>query len=81
MANDKPFLKRHAAIALGFHIAIFVCLTVSSFLVVVLIGLLLIPAFWVIGLVCSVMGAMAANKGENYDPPVIGPMIANVFKV
>jgi uncharacterized membrane protein len=75
MATDKPFLKRHAAMALGLNIAVMILYAV---LFITIIGPLVV---WVAAIVFSIMGAVAANKGEAYDVPLIGPMLANMFKV
>ena len=37
-----------------------------------MIGLATYPAFFILGLVYSILAGMAANRGEWYDVPVIG---------
>ena len=39
---------------------------------VVLIGMVTLPAFWILGLVFSILAGLAANKGDWYEIPVIG---------
>lgn len=76
IANDKPFVKKHAAICLGFQISMAV---ISVLLVVTIVGAILAPLVWIFGLVVCIMAAMAATRGEEYMPPVVGPMIAKMF--
>jgi hypothetical protein len=76
ISNDKPFVKKHAAICLGFQIATAV---ISVVLFVTIVGALLVPVVGIFGLVVCIMAAMAANRGEEYMPPVVGPMIAKMF--
>lgn len=75
ISSDKPFAKRHAAMSLGLQIAVFI-LCILTFITIV--GPFVV---WVLGLVFSIMGGMAANKGDHYDVPGAGKMIANIFKV
>lgn len=78
IATDKPFVKRHAAMCLGLQLAGTIIIVV---LIVTVVGILLVPVIWIALLVFIIMGGLAANKGENYDVPVVGKMIANIFKV
>ncbi|MBS1726175.1 MAG: DUF4870 domain-containing protein [Armatimonadetes bacterium] len=81
ISNDKPFAKRHAAMALGFEIAMTICSIISGILMAVLIGLIILPVVIIFALVINIMGGMAASRGENYEPPIFGPMIAKMFNV
>ena len=81
ISNEKPFTKRHAAMALGLHVAAFIGYIISGFLMIILIGVLTYIATGIFVLVVCIMGGMAANKGEAYDPPLLGKTIANIFKV
>lgn len=78
IAGDKPFVKRHAAMALGLNIALFIVVVI---LIITVIGALLAPLVGLAALVFGIMGAMAANKGEKFDVPGVGPMIAKMFNV
>jgi uncharacterized protein len=78
ISTDKPFAKRHAAMSLGLHLgASIICFVLA----ITIVGILLIPVVYLVVLVFVIMGGLAANKGETYDVPGIGPMIANLFKV
>ena len=67
--------------ALGLHIAAFIGYIISGFLMVILIGFLTYLAVGLFVLVVCIMGGMAANKGETYEVPLLGKMIANMFKI
>ena len=43
---------------------------VASVLIFAFIGLLLLPAIWVLSVVFSILAALAANKGEYYTYPL-----------
>jgi uncharacterized Tic20 family protein len=81
IAKDKPFVYRQSAQALAFHIAIFCGFIVAGLLMFVLIGFLLYPVVGIFALVISIMGAIAANKGEDYVPPLTGALAKAMFKV
>ena len=54
---------------------------ISGILMMVLIGFLTYAVVGIFVLVVCIMGGMAANKGETYEVPLLGKMIANMFKV
>jgi uncharacterized membrane protein len=81
ISKDKPFVYRHAAQALAFHLVIFCAAIVASMLLIVLIGLFLFPVIGIFALVITIMGAMAANRGEDYDPPLTSGLAKALFKV
>jgi uncharacterized protein len=73
--DRDPFIRRHATQALNFQIIISIGYFVSFLLIFVLIGLLGYPLFFVVSVVFSIMGALAANKGEEYAYPFIPQMV------
>src|SRR5262249_16082189 len=68
--NGDPFVKDQAAQALNFHIRDSIPVVVSSVLILALIGIILLPIVWIGAVIFSIMGAMAANKGEWYRYPI-----------
>lgn len=70
--DQSKFVAYHALQALLLHAVVVLGYLLSSFLLVVLIGFLTYPAFFVLGLVYSLLAGIAANKGEWYEIPVIG---------
>ncbi|WP_210744739.1 DUF4870 domain-containing protein [Nocardia flavorosea] len=71
MYKDRDeFVRRHAVHALNFQILLFISMMVSALLSIILIGLILLPIVWILGLVFSIMAGIAANKGEEYKYPM-----------
>ena len=81
IAKDKPFVYRHSAVALTLTIVTFVAYMISIPLVAVLIGLLLLPIVAIFHIAIGVMGALAANKGDDFNPPIVGPLAKSMFKI
>lgn len=67
--SSKPFVIDQSKEALNFQITIAIAYIVSSILVVVLIGTLMLAAVWVANLVLCIMAAVKANNGEAYRYP------------
>jgi len=78
IAKDKPFVYRHACQALALMI---VCNVLIFILVVTVIGILLVPLVGLFALIVTIMGAVAANKGDEYDPPLTTGLARAMFKV
>lgn len=72
--DQSKFVAFHALQALILHAVVVVGYILSSFLVIVLIGFLTYPAFFIIGLVYSILAGLAANRGDWYEIPVIGKL-------
>ena len=73
--DRDPYIRRHAVQALNFQIIIAIGYFLSSLLMVVVIGFLTYPLFFILSLVLSIMAAMAANKGEEYTYPMVPKMV------
>jgi len=70
LKDRGPFIRAHAATALNFQITLLIAYVVASILIFAFIGLLLLPAIWVLSIVFSILAALAANKGEYYTYPL-----------
>lgn len=81
IAKDKPFVHRHSAMALALTIVTTIGFIASAFLMAVLIGFLLYPAVGIFHLVICIKGAMEANKGNEYDPPIAAAMAKSMFGI
>lgn len=68
--DDQPFAKHHAAEALNFQISVFIAYFVSTLLILVLVGLILLPIVFIANIVLSILAAVAANRGEWYRYPL-----------
>jgi hypothetical protein len=73
--DRDPFIRRHATQALNFQIIVAIAYAVSWVLTLVFIGFLTGLAAWVCLLVFSIIAAIAANKGQDYDYPLIPQMV------
>lgn len=80
IAKDKPHVFHHAAQCLTFSIVMAVLWIISFVLAFVVIGALLMPILGLIGLVIVIMGAIAANAGSRFEPPVTGNFSKSWFK-
>ena len=67
--DTMPFAAEQAKEALNFNITAAIAAIVASISMIVLIGFLLLPVVVLAWLVLTIMGAMAANRGENYRYP------------
>ena len=72
--DQSKFVGFHALQALFLHAAVVLGYILSGLLVFVFIGFLTYPAFFILGLVFSILAGLAANRGEWYEIPVIGPI-------
>ncbi len=69
--KDKgPFIRAHAATALNFQITLLIAYIAGVVLSIVLIGLFVLLAAWILSIVFGIMAALAANKGEWYTYPM-----------
>ena len=73
--DRDPFIRRHSAQALSFQIVATIAFIISAVLQFILIGYLTGFATWVAVVVFSIIGAMAANKGEEYTYPMIPKIV------
>lgn len=68
--DDSPFVDRHGKSALNFQFTLLIAFVVSFILIFVLIGILTTLALMIVALVFPIMGAIAANKGQEYTYPM-----------
>jgi uncharacterized Tic20 family protein len=64
------FVRRHAVEALNFNLSMMIWLLISTVLIVVLIGIVLLPALGLLYLIATILGAMAASRGEEFRYPL-----------
>jgi len=71
MYKDRgPFVRRNAANSLNIQITMGIVLLVSLPLMFVLIGFVTFAAAFVVALVLHIIGAVRANAGDWWDPPI-----------
>ena len=73
--DRDPFIRRHSAQALNFHITLFIVYVVSFILMLVLIGFFTFFAAAICALVFTIQAAVAANDGREYTYPLVPKMI------
>jgi uncharacterized Tic20 family protein len=66
----SAFLDRTAKEALNFQLTLLIGYVVSFALACFLIGFILLPIVWIVGIVFMIMGAIAVSKFEDYRYPV-----------
>lgn len=70
-----PFVRQHAANSLNVQIIAAIGLVVSTILMIVLIGFVLYPVVIVAAVVIHVIGAIKANNGEWWMPPLTPALV------
>jgi uncharacterized Tic20 family protein len=68
--KESAFVRRHAVESLNFQISLLIYSAVSALLILVLIGLILLPAVWVFALVVIILATVQAANGEDYRYPL-----------
>ncbi|MFN3865207.1 MAG: DUF4870 domain-containing protein [Demequina sp.] len=68
--DRSAFVNQEAKEALNFSILLVIAYFVGGILVFVFVGFFILIAAWVCSIIFGVMGAVAANKGQNYRYPV-----------
>jgi uncharacterized Tic20 family protein len=69
-AKESSFVRDQAAESLNFQITLVLAYIVSGALILVLVGLLLLPAVVIVHLVYGVIAATKANQGVAYRYPI-----------
>lgn len=70
-AKDRgPGARRYAAGALNVQISVAIAAAISWVLMIVLIGFVTLPLVLLFGIIVHAVGALKANKGESFDPPL-----------
>jgi uncharacterized Tic20 family protein len=69
LKDRSPLVRENSAAATNFGILMTIATVVGSILLVVLVGLFIMLAAWVLALVCGIIGAVRANRGEVYPYP------------
>lgn len=68
--DQSPFLNDHGKEAVNFQISLLIYAVCAGVLMLVGIGVVLLPAVYILGIVGMVMGATAANRGEYFRYPM-----------
>ncbi len=65
----SAFVEDQGKEALNFQITLLIGYVIASVLVFVVIGVALLPLLWIASVILSIMGGVAANRGERYRYP------------
>ncbi len=68
--TTSAYVRRHAVEALNFNLSVLLYLGISALLMLVVVGFVLMPIVGVVYAIISVLGAMAASRGEEYRYPL-----------
>jgi uncharacterized Tic20 family protein len=68
--NEMPFVEVQGKEAVNFQISMTIYLIVAVMLAFVLVGLLALPALFIVHVIFTVIAAVQANKGEDYRYPL-----------
>ncbi len=68
--DESPFIDAHGKEALNFQISMTIYAIIAGILVLAVIGILLLPALIIAGLVFTIIAAVRANDGKSYRYPL-----------
>jgi uncharacterized protein len=73
--DRDPFVRRHSSTALNFHLTLAIGYVIAAVLMLILIGFVLAALLWVSALVLTIMAAIAASEGRDYQYPMSIPFV------
>lgn len=65
-----PFAREHSRVALNFQLTMLLASFIGSITSIILIGLVILAAVFIVVVVFSILAAVAANRGEMYTYPL-----------
>lgn len=83
VGKEKPFIYRNAMQGMAFQIVMLILWVIVGILSVVTcgIGVILYLVPWIWNLIVCIMGAIASNNGQVYEPMFTGKLAKSWFKV
>lgn len=79
VASQDPFVKQQAKEALGFQLFLLVAGIISGILLFLLIGIPLLIAVIVIGIVFPIIAMVKVAEGNDYSYPITGGFVRKNF--
>ncbi|MEI3845708.1 MULTISPECIES: DUF4870 domain-containing protein [unclassified Microbacterium] len=70
LKDRGPFVRAHTATALNFQLTLLIAYIVGAVLSVVIIGIFILIAAYVLNIVLCIVAAVKANRGDWYKYPV-----------
>jgi uncharacterized Tic20 family protein len=75
LKDRGPFVRAHTATALNFQLTLLIAYAVGGILSIVIVGLFIILAAYVLNIVFCIIAAVKANRGEWYTYPLTIPFL------
>jgi len=73
LKDRGPFIRAHTATTLNFQITLMIGEIIGLILLIIVIGWVVLFAVWVLNIIFSIMGALAASRGQWYTYPMSIP--------
>jgi len=70
-----PFIRSHTASALNFQLTMLIAMIVGYITLIIVVGVFIILAVYVVTIVFSIIAAMRANQGLEYKYPMSIPFV------
>ncbi len=68
--DESQFVADQAKESLNFQISLLIYAVISGVLIFVIIGIFLLGALYILGIVMTIIGTIKANNGESYRYPL-----------
>jgi len=65
-----PFIRGHVTTTLNFQITLIIAEIIGWLLALVIVGWFILIAAWVVNIIFTIQGALAASRGEAYTYPL-----------
>ncbi len=75
LKDRGPFVRAHTATALNFQLTLLIAYVVGSILSIVIIGIFVLLAAYVLNIVFCIIAAVKANRGDWYTYPLTIPFL------
>ena len=74
--EESPFIDDHGKQLMNWNISLIIYFVGSIMLILVVIGIFLLPILIILHIIFSIMGAVAANRGDQYRYPMAIPFFS-----
>lgn len=68
--SEDPFIDEQGRESLNFQITLFIYTVISVILILVIVGIFLLIAVYLFGIVCVIIAAIRANEGREFRYPL-----------
>lgn len=75
LKDRGPFVRAHTATALNFQLTLLIAYVVGGILSIVIIGIFVLMAAYVLNIVFCIVAAVKANQGQPYTYPLSIPFV------